>query len=101
MSLPREILPNSTYLVTRRCTQRQFLLKPCTVINQIFLYCLALALARTGVVVHAFVVLSNHYHAVVTDPEGKLPEFLAYFHRLVATCVNATLGRCVPESVLA
>ena len=93
MSLPRQILPDSTYLVTRRCTQRQFLLRPSKLVNQIFLYCLALAVARTGVVVHAFVVLSNHHHAVVTDPEGRLPEFLAYLHKYVSKCINASLGR--------
>jgi hypothetical protein len=61
MSLPRQILPGSTYLVTRRCTQRQFLLRPSKLTNQIILYCLALAVARTGILLHAFVALSNHY----------------------------------------
>jgi hypothetical protein len=28
MSLPRQVLPGQFYLVTRRCTQRQFLLWP-------------------------------------------------------------------------
>jgi hypothetical protein len=28
MSLPRQVLPGQFYLVTRRCTQRQFLLRP-------------------------------------------------------------------------
>jgi hypothetical protein len=41
MSLPRQVLPGSTYLVTRRCTQRQFLLKPTRLTCQIFAYCLA------------------------------------------------------------
>jgi len=45
------------------------------------------------VLVHAIAVLSNHYHAVCTDPEGRLPEFTAYLHRLVAACMNAGMGR--------
>ena len=93
MTLPRRIIPNATYLVTRRCTQRMFLLKPSAETTTIFVYCLAVAAQRTGVLVHAVAVMSNHYHAVCTDPEGQLPEFMAYLHRLVATCMNAGMGR--------
>ena len=28
MSIPRQVLPGSTYMITRRCTQRQFLMRP-------------------------------------------------------------------------
>jgi len=93
MSLPRQILPGSTYLVTRRCTQRQFLLKPTPLNNMIFAFCLALAAIRTGVLLHAFCVLSNHWHGVVTDPHGRLPDFLEYLHKYVSKCINASLGR--------
>lgn len=93
MSAPRRLLPGATYLVTRRCTQRQFLLRPGLLTNQIFLYCLAIAAERTKVELHAFVVMSNHWHAVLTDPEARVPEFLQLLHRLVASCMNAFLGR--------
>ncbi len=79
--------------MSRRCTQRQFLLKPTPLTTQIFMYVLAIAAERTGVLVHAACVLSNHWHAVVTDPEGRLPEFTAYVHKYVAKAVNASLGR--------
>jgi putative transposase len=93
MTLPKQILPNTTYLVTRRCTQRFFLLKPSPLNTQIFTYCLAMAAKKTGMLVHAIAVLSNHYHVVLTDPYARLPEFSAYLHKLVAKCVNASLGR--------
>jgi REP element-mobilizing transposase RayT len=93
MSSPRPILPGATYLVTRRCTQRQFLLRPSAHTNQVFRYCLAVAAERTGVALHAFVVMSNHWHAVLTDGEARLPEFLQFLHRLVASCMNVSLGR--------
>jgi len=93
MTVPRRIIPNATYLVTRRCTQRLFLLKPSTRTTTVFIYCLAVAAKKTGVLVHAVAVISNHYHALCTDPEGRLPEFMAYLHRLVATCMNAGMGR--------
>jgi len=91
--LPREILPGTTYLLTRRCTQRQFLLCPSEEVNQIFLYCLAVAAERTSVQVHVFCVMSNHWHAVVTDVDGMLPDFMAWVHKYVAKCMNTKLGR--------
>ena len=90
---PREILPGSCYLVTRRCTQRQFLLRPSAMVNQIFAYCIALAAERTGVLVHALCVLSDHYHGVFTDVFGRLPEFEEIVHKLVAKSINASLDR--------
>ena len=93
VTAPREVLPGTTYLVTRRCTQRQFLLKPSRRTNQLVRYCLANAASRTGVLLHAVCFMSNHWHGVVTDPLGRLPEFLERFHRLFARAQNASLGR--------
>jgi len=43
--------------------------------TQIFTYCLAVAAKKAGILVHAIVVISNHYHIVCSDPKGRLPEF--------------------------
>ena len=96
MSIPRQILPGTTYLLTRRCTQRQFLIRPSRVVNEIFLYCLARAAKRTGVEVHAFCVLSNHYHLVVTDPLALLPVFAHWLNVHMARALNAHLSRSRP-----
>ena len=93
MTAPREILPGRTYLVTRRCAQRQFLLQPSRRTNQLVQYCLADAARHTGVLLHAVCFMSNHWHGVVTDPLARLPEFLERFHRLFARAQNAALGR--------
>jgi REP element-mobilizing transposase RayT len=93
MSLPRQIIPGTTYLINRRCSQRQFLLNPTGRVNRIFEYCLGVAAQRTGVLVHAGCMMSNHYHLVVTDPEGRLPEFLMWLHEFVAKSLNAEYGR--------
>ncbi len=93
MTAPRQILPNTTYLVTRRCSERRFFLRPSPATNGIFLYVLALAARRYGVRVHALCVLSNHYHLLVTDPEACLPAFVQYLDSLVARATNASLGR--------
>jgi len=86
-------LPGETHLVTRRCAQRQFLLRPSALVNQVFLYCLAVAAARFGVLVHAVCVMSNHWHLIVTDPDGRLPEFVGWLDAMVARCLNARRGR--------
>jgi REP element-mobilizing transposase RayT len=75
MSAPRQVLPGAIYLVTRRCTQRQFLLRPSRIANGVFLYVLALAAERYRILVHAFCVLSNHYHLVVSDLGANLSAF--------------------------
>jgi hypothetical protein len=67
-------------------------LRPCLETNQIFLYCPAFAAERTGVVLHACCVMSNHDHLVVTDTRGVLPAFLRELHRLTAKAMSASLG---------
>jgi putative transposase len=93
MSFPRVVVPGRSYLVTRRCTQRQFLLRPDDETNNAFVYCLAFAAKRAGIEVVAFIANSNHYHAVVVDVDGRIPEFLECFHKLLAKHQNALRGR--------
>jgi len=93
MSYPRQVLPGATYLVTRRCTQRQFLLRPSRTTNEILLYCLARAAALYGIELHAYCFLSNHYHLVLTDPRAQLPEFMRYLNEHTARALNASYGR--------
>src|SRR5512133_2717453 len=95
MTAPRQVLPGTTYLVTRRSFQLQFLLTPSPITNGVFLYVLALAARRFGVQVHAFCVLSNHFHLVVTDPEARLPAFAQYLGSLVARAANAVAAGLV------
>jgi putative transposase len=93
MTLPRPIVPGEYYLITRRCTQRQFLLRPDDATNNAFVYCLAEAAERFGIEVILPVAMSNHYHAVVRDVHGRLPQFTEHFHKMLAKCVNALRGR--------
>lgn len=89
MGLPRRIIPGVTYLVTRRCSQRAFRLVPTPQLNAIMKYSLALALEKSGVLLHAVCAMSNHIHLVVTDARGELPTFLREFHRSTAKAINA------------
>jgi REP element-mobilizing transposase RayT len=93
MSRARPVLPGRTYLITRRTTQRLFLLKPSQEVNRVFRYCLAVAAERFSVRVHAYCVLSNHYHLVVTDSEAQLPRFMQWLGCMLARCLNSHRSR--------
>jgi putative transposase len=92
MTAPRQVLHGATYLVTRRCSERRFFLRPSTKTNDIFRYILGVAAARYDIRVHAYCVLSNHFHLVITDPNARLPDFHSYLDGLVARAINASIG---------
>ena len=77
-----------TYLVTRRCIGRRFLLRPDAELNRLFLYCLAREADKHGIQVHALGVMSNHYHMVVTDVRCVLPDFMMGLNRSLAMCIK-------------
>src|SRR5512140_2930548 len=93
MCLPRPVIPGRRYLVTRRCSERRFLMRPDRETNNAFLYCMALAARKSGVSIVCVGTTSNHYHAVVVDDRGCLPEFLEHFHKLFAKHQNCLRGR--------
>ena len=84
MTQPRLIVPGAVHLITRRTVLRYHLFAPDPRVRGIFLYCLAIASQRTGVLVNAVVLMSTHPHLIVTDVEGRLPEFLHFLNRHVA-----------------
>lgn len=88
LTRPRPIEPRTTYMVTRSCTQQQFLMRPDAEANNAFVYCLAIASQRFDVPVMMFNQLSNHHHGVVHDRHGNLPAFYHCFHTLLAKCLN-------------
>jgi len=70
-----------------------FLMRPSPKVNACIRYCLALAQRRSGVKIHSVVFLSNHYHILVTDPDGLLPLFTEELNKLIAKSLNSHLGR--------
>ena len=80
-------------MVTRRCTQRQFLLRPSRFLNHALLFIIAHAAERADVQLHAVCVLSNHLHLIVTDPGQNLSKFMGWVDSIVARLLNARYGR--------
>lgn len=89
---PRPVLPGKTYHVVSRCVGRTFRLVPLRAVNAVLWYCLAAALSLTGVEIHEFCFMSNHYHLVVTDTRGELPSFMNRLNSLVSRSLNALRG---------
>ncbi len=95
MTMPNRHLPNQVTHLTRRTTQRQFLLKNSKdgkIKNDIgFLF--ALSCHRHNQAPHAVTVMSNHHHVCITDNNGKRSDFLRDFHHLTAKSINKSLNR--------
>ena len=93
MTLPRQVVPGRDYMITRRCSERRFFLRPDENTNNAFIYCLVLAAKRAKVDIMFAVAMSNHHHTGIHDPDGNFPIFTEHFHGLLARCQNARLGR--------
>ena len=92
MPPPCSRLPGTTYVVERRTERRVHLFRPDSRMNQVFLYCLGVALAQTGMRLMAVVMMSNHYHAIVHDPSGNISAFTERFHGLLTKATQALRG---------
>lgn len=75
----RQVVPGATLLLTKKTHDDVCWLVPCPLVNAVLLYLLALKAKKYGVLVHAFVFMSNHFHLVITDPGGVFPEFMKEF----------------------
>ena len=76
MTAPRPVFPGQFLFITRRCTQREFLLRPDDETNNAFTYLLAEAAQRFGVELILPQMMSNHYHASAYDPRTPAPELI-------------------------
>jgi REP element-mobilizing transposase RayT len=93
MTPPRCFIKGTTYMITHRCVQRQFLLRPSTLLNDAFRFLVAHAAETFSVQVHAMCVLSNHFHMNVTDPYENLSKFMHWIDTNLARMFNAYHGR--------
>jgi putative transposase len=93
MTQPRRILKGATYLVTRRCVDRRFLLTPRGKVPDLLAYAFAKAAKTHGVQVHCAMTMPNHWHSLITDPNGVIDKFSRDCNSLSARSINAHYGR--------
>lgn len=93
MPPPRARLPGTTWVIARRTERRVHLFRPDALMNQVFRYCLAYAVQKTGVRLIASVLMSNHYHIVVHDPHGgRVCELTEILNGLLTKTTQAVRG---------
>jgi putative transposase len=88
MSKARPVLPGAVLFLTRRVHKRQFLLAPSKELNQLFAYVVAVYAQRYRIALHALVVMSNHWHAVLSDLLGTIVDFEREVHGIIARALN-------------
>ena len=76
-------------MLTRRVRGRVFLLRPSKKTNNIVGYVLGYVANKYGIRIHAVKVLSNHWHIVLTDPQGAIVKFQRDCHSLIGRALNA------------
>ncbi len=85
----RRQAPGQYYLITTRCHQARFFLRPDTHLNLAVLEWLARAqLQFPELRILAVCVMSNHIHLVVHDQAGQLAAWASYFLGNLARAVN-------------
>jgi hypothetical protein len=93
MSKPRQVLPGQFYSISRRCAQRQYLMRPDDETNNAWKYCVAEAANRFEIDVITTDPQPNHHHTNVFDRHGRYPSFLEHLHKMFARSQNALRGR--------
>jgi hypothetical protein len=91
---PRFIIPGQLLFVTARCVGRTFRFTPTKTVRSILWYCLAAMLQQYEgrIQMHEFEFMSNHYHFLLTDVAGCLPQFMCDLDSLLARALNAHRG---------
>jgi REP element-mobilizing transposase RayT len=90
----RRHAPGTYYLVTTRCHQARFFLRPEPALIEAVLEWLARAQRQhPGVLIHAVCVMSNHLHLLVRDTRGELAGWASYFLGNLARAVNGIRER--------
>lgn len=90
------MIAGTTHHVTRRTFQGKCLLRPDGFLKETWDYLLGLLSVRYSIEVHSYVVLSNHYHMVLTDYGGNLSHFMRDLNSMLAAVINLERGRKGP-----
>ena len=90
----RRQVPGQYYLLTTRCHQARFFLRPDGESNDAVLEWLTRAQRRfPSIRIYAVCVMSNHLHLVLRDDEGELAAWASYALGNLARAVNRIRGR--------
>ncbi|MEZ6186523.1 MAG: transposase [Planctomycetota bacterium] len=86
------VTQGKTYHLTRRCDRRLRRLTPDSKVTSIVKFALFHAAKECGIEVHAACFSTNHFHLVITDPNGRHPDFMQRMNSMIARALNAQHG---------
>lgn len=81
------------YHVTNRSNNRDFFYIEKTELWTIFINIFKELEDQFNCKIHAFILMSNHYHLLISTPDSNLGEAMKYLHREVARAANKVAGR--------
>lgn len=95
-TLPRRIIPGSTFYVTVRAVNRSYRFVPKRWVREVIDYCLAEVsqkYRRAGrIKLYEFMFMSNHYHLLGKDLDGCICEFVRELNVLISRELNSVRG---------
>ncbi len=94
--MPRKkliITADYPYHVTNRSNNKEFFYLEKQELWEIFMRCLNELRIQFKCEIHSFVLMSNHYHLIISTPEGNIGEAMKYLHREVARKANQSANR--------
>jgi REP element-mobilizing transposase RayT len=81
------------YHVTNRCINKEWFAQPMDVVWNIFTNSLQFAIYAFELKVHAFVLMNNHFHLLVSAPNGNLSSAMGYWQSSVGRELAHSAGR--------
>ena len=94
--MPRKTLIRSAvhpYHVTGRCNNRDAFYCSSEEVWRVFSWHLSEAAKKFEIKIHAFVLMPNHYHLLVSTPKDDLGVVMQYFVLFLTKTLNAKTGR--------
>ena len=89
---PNPRLSSIDIMITRRVHNRAYRLRPSKKTNAIVEYVLAVLIRHHALELHAFMVMSNHWHLRFFDRHGSASDFARDAHSMVARLILWTFG---------
>lgn len=92
MTPPRYIVRDQLAFVTCGAVGRSFRFLPTPSVVALIWYVLAVMVKRYSVQLHEVVFMGNHFHLLLTDRDGVLPDFMRDLNSLLSRGLNALRG---------
>ena len=92
----RDQNPKFLHLVTVRTEEARYYLRPSKDIKRIVPGVLARYQEIFGITIYALVIMSNHIHLLLDDPNANLDEFMESMDNEIARRVNSEFQKSLP-----